>query len=133
MTNQNLLIHVGDIVAAHVASNNVPVEDVPRLIKTVYDSLTGLGATNPTIVAEQAPTPAMTVRASVKPDSVGCLECGKRFKSIKKHLATHDLTPDRYRAKWSLPRSYSMVSAEYSATRAGLAKINGLGRSRGPR
>ena len=130
MTNQKLLIHVGDIVAAHVASNVVAVLDVPRLIKTVYDSLVGLGATNATIDAEQAPTPAMTIRASVKPDSVGCLECGKRFKSIKKHLAMHGLTPDQYRAKWSLPASYSMVSAEYSAARSGMAKANGLGRSK---
>jgi predicted transcriptional regulator len=129
MTNQKLLIHVGDIVAAHVASNFVVVQDVPQLIKTVYDSLARLHTPGATIVAEQAPTPAMTVRASVKPDSVGCLECGKRFKSIKKHLATHDLTPDQYRAKWSLPASYSMVSANYSAKRSGLAKANGLGRS----
>ncbi|GHH20970.1 transcriptional regulator [Sphingomonas glacialis] len=130
MKNPRLLIHVGDIVAAHVASNVVAVQDVPQLIKTVYDSLTGLGTTNPTIVTEQAPTPAMTIRASVKPDSVGCLECGKRFKSIKRHLAMHGLTPDQYRAKWSLPASYSMVSAEYGALRAGLAKANGLGRSK---
>lgn len=129
MPDPKLLIHLSDIVAAYVASNDVTVQDVPRLIKTVYDSLAGLGTTDFTIVVEHSPTPAMAIRASVKPDSVGCLECGKRFKSIKKHLATHDLTPDQYRAKWSLPASYSMVSAEYSAARSGLAKANGLGRS----
>lgn len=129
--DSKLLIHVADIVAAHVASNVVAVQDVPQLIKAVYDSLAGLENTNATIVTEQAPMPAMTIRASVKPDSLGCLECGKRFKSIKRHLATHDLTPDQYRARWSLPASYSMVSAEYSAKRAALAKANGLGKPKG--
>lgn len=125
--DQKLLTHVGDIVAAHVSSNSVSAHDVPKLITTVYQSLAGLGGT---VVVREAPTPAMTVRASVKPDSIGCLECGKRFKSIKKHLASHHLTADQYRTKWSLLESYSMVSAEYSARRSGLAKANGLGTRR---
>lgn len=130
MTSAKLLIQVGDIVGAYVASNVVAAKEVPHLINAVYKSLAGLQGTTATVGAIEVSTPAMTIRASVKPDSVGCLECGKRFKSIKKHLAMHDLTPDQYRAKWSLPASYSMVSAEYSAKRSGLAKANGLGRQR---
>ncbi|MET3763137.1 putative transcriptional regulator [Sphingomonas sp. UYEF23] len=113
-----------------MASNVVAAKEVPHLINAVYKILAGLQGTTATVGAIEVSTPAMTIRASVKPDSVGCLECGKRFKSIKKHLAMHDLTPDQYRAKWSLPASYSMVSAEYSAKRSGLAKANGLGRQR---
>lgn len=128
--DSKLLIHVADIVAAHVASNVVATRDVPHLIKTVYSALVGLGANSSIAEAADALKPAMTIRASVKADSVGCLECGKRFKSIKKHLAMHGLTPDQYRAKWSLPASYSMVSSEYSTTRAMLAKANGLGRQK---
>ncbi|GHH24899.1 transcriptional regulatory protein MucR [Sphingomonas glacialis] len=131
MTSEKLLIHVVDIVGSYVASNVVAAKEVPDLINAVYKSLAGLQGTTPTVGAIEVPTPAMTIRASVKPDSVGCLECGKRFKSIKKHLATHDLTPDQYRARWSLPASYSMVTAEYSARRSGLATANGLGRSKG--
>lgn len=131
MADLNLLIHVSDIVAAHLTSNVVASQDVPQLIKTVYDSLAGLEGTSAPTGMDDVPAPAMTIRASVKPGSVGCLECGKRFKALRKHLATHDLTADEYRAKWSLPASYSMVSAEYSAERSGLAKANGLGRSKG--
>jgi predicted transcriptional regulator len=131
MAHSKLLSCVGDIVAVYVTSNVVYAQDVPQLIKTVYESFTRLGSATPAIVADEAPKAAMTIRASVKPDSVGCLECGKRFKSMRKHLAMHDLTPDQYRAKWSLPPSYSMVSAEYSAARSGMAKANGLGRSKG--
>ena len=125
--DQKLLTRVSDIVVAHLSSNSVSTQDVPNLIKTVYESLAGLGGT---AAVEEAPTPAMSIKASVKPDSIGCLECGKRFKSITRHLMMHDMTPDQYRAKWSLPKSYSMVSAEYSAQRTDLAKASGLGKHR---
>lgn len=125
--DSKILLHVGDIVAAHVSSNAITSQDVPHLIKTVYDSLAGLGRM---VAVEDAPTPAMAVRASIKPHSIGCLECGKRLKSLRRHLATHGLTADKYRAKWSLPQSYPMVAADYSATRSSLAKTHGLGRSK---
>ncbi|TPG46506.1 MucR family transcriptional regulator [Sphingomonas glacialis] len=131
MADLKLLIHVSDIVAAHLTSNVVASQDIPQLIMTVYESLAGLEGTSAPTGMEDVPAPAMTIRASVKPGSVGCLECGKRFKALRKHLGTHDLTADEYRAKWSLPVSYSMVSADYSAKRSGLAKANGLGRSKG--
>lgn len=124
--NQKLLIHVGDIVAAHVSSNSVPARDVPHLITTVYQSLAGLG--EPVAKIDDGPKPIMTIRASVKPDSIGCFECGRRFKSLRRHLSTHGITADQYRAKWSLPESYPFVAAEYSALRSGVAKASGLGK-----
>lgn len=126
MVDSKLLVHVGDIVGAHVSSHKVSAQDVPQLIKTVYKGLAALNRSGMASGDNVTPKPAMTFRASVRPDSVGCLECGKRFRSLRKHLIVHDLTPDQYRAKWSLPASYSMVSAEYSARRSGLAKASGF-------
>ena len=127
MADSKLSTYVAFIVAAYVSSNLVASQDVPHLIKAIYESLTGLGST---AAVEKTPTPAMTIRVSVKPDSIGCLECGQRFKTLRKHLASHDLTADEYRGKWSLPASYAMISAEYSARRSGMAKASGLGKHR---
>lgn len=117
---------VADIVVAQVSANRVATGEVAELIKSVYGSLTQLGET-PAPVAE-APTPAVSVRASVRPDSIACLECGARFKALKRHLSGHGLTPDAYREKWSLPDSYPMTAADYSVVRSGMAKASGLGR-----
>ena len=116
-----------DIVAAYVSHNTIGMTEIPALIATVHAALSGLdNAPQP----EEAPKePAVSPRSSVKPDSIACLECGKRFKSIKRHLSSnHELTPDQYRAKWNLKHDYPMVAPEYAAARSKLAKSMGLGR-----
>jgi predicted transcriptional regulator len=122
-----LLTLTADIVAAHVANNNVPVSDIAGLIARVHDALAGLGAD----VAPPEPelTPAVSVRASVKPDYLVCLEDGKKLKMLKRHLSTtYNMTPDEYRARWKLPRDYPMVAPNYAEQRRNLAVKIGLGR-----
>ncbi len=119
-----------DIVSAYVAKNSVPVSDLPALIGNVHSALSKLGS-----VAEQAQveslTPAVSVKKSVTPDFIICLEDGKKFKSLKRHLRTaYSLTPDQYRARWSLPHDYPMVAPNYAAARSELAKSMGLGQQR---
>ena len=127
-----LLTLTAEIVASHAANNSVSVSDMPALIANVHASLSGLGA--PAAVTEARLEPAVSVRASVKPDYIICLEDGKKNKMLKRHLRTaHDLTPEEYRAKWGLPSNYPMVAAAYSDVRRTLAVAIGLGRKRGPR
>lgn len=118
---------VADIVIAQVSANRVTTGEVPDLIKSVHDSLTRLGGTREE--ATEAPTPAVSIRSSVRHDSIACLECGNRFKALKRHLTGHGLTPQTYREKWSLPESYPMTAADYSVVRSGMAKASGLGRA----
>jgi predicted transcriptional regulator len=126
-----LITLTADIVSAHVSNNTVAVSDVPQLIQNVHSSLQGLGAPAP---AEQPkPEPKVSVRASVKPDYLVCLESGKKLKTLKRHLMTHyGLTPDQYRQKWGLSPDYPMVAPNYAETRRDLAKKSGLGRKRQP-
>ncbi len=124
----DLLTLTADIVSAHVANNSVAVGDLPVLIANVHGSLAGLG-TGPTLVAEEQQKPAVSVRTSIKPDFIVCLEDGKKLKMLKRHLMTHyQLTPDAYRAKWKLPADYPMVAPNYAEQRRSLAKKIGLGR-----
>ena len=128
--NEMLITLTSDIVAAHVSNNNVDVEEVPSLISKVYGALSGLG--QPAIVEEKAPEPAVSVRASVKPDYIVCLEDGKKLKMLKRHLMTHyQMTPEDYRARWNLPADYPMVAPSYAEKRRDLAKKIGLGRKPG--
>jgi predicted transcriptional regulator len=115
-----------DIVSAHIANNNVSVEQLPALIRDVHQALATIGqAPAEPIKAE----PAVDVKKSVFPDHIICLECGQSLKMLKRHLASdHDMTPEEYRAKWGLPPTYPMVAPEYAATRSQLAKDSGLGR-----
>jgi len=126
-TKETLLALTADIVAAHVGNNNVPVGDLPGLIQKVHDALSGLGTPSE---PEPAPlTPAVSVRSSVKPDYIVCLEDGKKLKMLKRHLMTHyQMTPDQYRAKWKLPADYPMVAPNYANQRKALAIKIGLGR-----
>lgn len=125
--NETLITLASDIVSAHVSNNNVAVEDLPALITNVYSALAGLGGTAPVI--EEKPEPAVSVRASVKPDYIVCLEDGKKLKMLKRHLMTHyNMTPDDYRARWNLPADYPMVAPNYAEKRRELAKKIGLGR-----
>ncbi|TMM50303.1 MucR family transcriptional regulator [Qipengyuania marisflavi] len=125
-----LITLTSDIVAAHVSNNNVAVEDVPTLITNTYSALAGLGGEGN--AAEALPDPAVSVRASIKKDHIVCLDCGKKMKMLKRHLSTeHDMTPDEYRARWSLGGDYPMVAPEYAETRRDLAVKIGLGRKPG--
>lgn len=129
-TGEMLIALTSDIVAAHVSNNNVAVEDVPTLIANIYGALAGLGQEVPVEVLQ--PEPAVSVRSSVKPDSITCLECGKKLKMLKRHLSTdHKLTTDEYRQRWSLPTSYPLVAPNYAEKRRELAKKIGLGRKPG--
>ena len=125
--NETLITLASDIVAAHVSNNSVSVEDLPTLITNVYGALAGLGTTAP--VEEEKPEPAVSVRSSVKPDYIVCLEDGKKLKILKRHLMTHyNMTPEDYRARWNLPADYPMVAPNYAEKRRELAKKIGLGR-----
>jgi predicted transcriptional regulator len=129
---ETLITLTSDIVAAHVSNNSVAVDDLPSLITNVYGALSGLG--QPAPVAEKVPEPAVSIRSSVKPDYIVCLEDGKKLKMLKRHLMTHyNLTPEQYRQRWNLPADYPMVAPNYAATRRDLAKKIGLGRKPGGR
>lgn len=128
--NETLITLTSDIVAAHVSNNHVEVEDVPSLITNVFQALAGLGGAN--AVEDAPPEPAVSVRSSIKKDSITCLVCGKKMKMLKRHLATdHDLTPDEYRARYGLSSDYPLVAPDYADTRRKLAKKIGLGRKPG--
>jgi predicted transcriptional regulator len=127
---ETLISLTADIVAAHVSNNSVAVSDLPLLINNVHSAISGLGGTP---VAAPAPKqePAVSIRASIKPDYVVCLEDGKRLKMLKRHLMTHyQMTPEQYRAKWNLPADYPMVAPNYAEQRRTLAKKIGLGTKR---
>ena len=127
--NETLITLTADIVSAHVSNNSVAVNDLPQLIQNVHSALTGLGARAPEPEAKLEP--AVSVRASVKPDYIVCLEDGKKLKMLKRHLMTHyQMTPDEYRAKWGLNADYPMVAPNYAEQRRTLAKKIGLGTKR---
>jgi predicted transcriptional regulator len=116
-----------DIVSAYVSKNAVPVACLPDLIESVNSSL--LKIRQPTEPEKPAAEPAVNPKRSVFPDYIICLEDGKKFKSLSRHLSAHyNLTPDEYRQKWGLKSDYPMVAPSYSATRSTLAKAMGLGR-----
>jgi predicted transcriptional regulator len=117
-----------DIVCAYVSHNTLSVTDLPRLIAEVHSALQALQAGKTPDPVEEL-RPAVPVRKSISPEFLICLEDGKKFKSLKRHLRSHyDLSPEEYREKWGLPSDYPMVAPNYSATRSRLAKDNGLGR-----
>ncbi len=116
-----------DIVSAHVSNNSVNSTELPELIRSVFASLSGLDGAAEAAPAEK-PVPAVSVRASIKPDYLVCLEDGKKLKMLKRHLMTaYGMTPDDYRAKWNLPADYPMVAPAYAETRRQLAVKIGLG------
>ena len=126
-TNASHLIEVtADIVSAYVSKNSVGPADVAKLIAEVHQAVRALGS-KPSEAVEE-PTPAISIRRSITPDYIVCLEDGKKFKSMKRHLMQFGLTPAQYREKWSLPKDYPMVAPNYAAKRSQLAKSNGLGR-----
>jgi predicted transcriptional regulator len=132
MTQDNNIELAAEIVSAYVSNNSVPAGDLPSLINEVYGALTRVGAGG---VAAAAPAealkPAVPVKKSVAPDFIICLEDGKKFKSLKRHLRTqYGLSPEDYREKWGLSADYPMVAPNYAKARSNLAKQMGLGQQR---
>jgi len=123
----SLIELTADITAAYVGNNSVPPSELTSLIKGVFSALSGVGEPPAEPVSEPQ-TPAVAVRKSVTEDFLICLEDGRKFKSLKRHLRSkYNLTPDEYRAKWGLPKTYPMVAPAYAAARSALAKQMGLG------
>ena len=116
-----------DIVSAYVGNNTVAASDLPSLIQSVHRALSGISTGGET--AEVAPKePAVPIRRSITPDFLVCLEDGRKFKSLKRHLRTkYNMSPEEYRAKWGLPKDYPMVAPNYAKARSDLAKQMGLG------
>ena len=128
-TEDTLLTLTADIVAAHVSNNSVAVNDLPMLIQNVHGALTGISGA--AAAPEPRPEPKVSIRSSIKPDYIVCLEDGKRLKMLKRHLMTHyNMTPDQYRQKWGLSADYLMVAPNYAEQRRTLAKSIGLGTKR---
>jgi predicted transcriptional regulator len=114
------------IVSAHVAANDVSADQLPALIRHVYQALTTVGQAS---AEPTKPVSSVDAKKSVFADHILCLDCGQSFKMLKRHISTdHQMTPEEYRAKWGLPASYPMVAANYAATRSKLALASGLGR-----
>ena len=125
--NSDLVAYASRIVAAYVGNNDVEAKDLPELIRLVHKALSGLADG---VSAPDEPKPAVPVKKSVSEQYLICLEDGKKFKSLKRHLRTaYDMTPDEYREKWGLPADYPMVAPGYSRQRSKLAKKMGLGRT----
>ena len=131
MSSKTTVTLTADIASAFVSNNSVSMADVPALISKVYAALEGVG--KPTTKAVEELKPAVSIRSSVKPDAITCLDCGKKFKMLKRHLnVDHGMTPEAYRARWGLAKVYPVVAPDYAATRRGLAMKIGLGRKAEP-
>jgi predicted transcriptional regulator len=129
--NSEMLIELtADVVAAYVSNNPVPVGELPNLIADVHAALGRIGG-NAELPPADKQKPAVNPKRSVHDEYIVCLEDGKKFKSLKRHLMTHyNLSPDQYREKWGLDANYPMVAPNYAAARSQLAKKMGLGRKR---
>lgn len=131
VASNDLLRMSVEIVSAYVSNNSIAASQVPDVISTVYSALSSL---NGQAVAEsaEAQKPAVSIRRSVHPDHIVCLEDGKKLKMLKRHLrAAYGMSPDEYRAKWGLPSDYPMVAPNYAQQRSSFAKQIGLGRKKG--
>jgi predicted transcriptional regulator len=131
LEQDNLIELTADIVSAYISNNTISAGDLPALIDEVHAALHKT-ATGPAEPEPEPLKPAVSVKKSVTPDYIICLEDGKKFKSLKRHLRTHyDLSPEEYRDKWGLPADYPMVAPNYAKARSQLAKKMGLGQKRG--
>ena len=132
-SNDMLIELTADVVAAYVSNNPVPVSELPNLISDIHTALGRVGGPAEATPAEKQ-KPAVNPKKSIHDDYIVCLEDGKKFKSLKRHLMTHyGLTPDQYREKWGLDAGYPMVAPNYAAARSQLAKKMGLGRKPKPK
>jgi predicted transcriptional regulator len=127
LTSKDLLRMTSEVVASYVRNNPVASHELRDVIQTVHDSLLSLN--NGTVGPMETLKPAVSIRKSITPDFVICLEDGKKLKMLKRYLrTTYSMTPDEYRAKWGLPADYPMVAPNYAAQRSAFAKKIGLGR-----
>jgi predicted transcriptional regulator len=123
---EELLRLAANIVSAHASNNALPADQLPVLIQQVFSAL---ATAQQSAATPPRPSPAVSVRASVHQDHLVCLDCGKHFSMLKRHLMNdHQLTPDQYRQRWQLPPAYPIVAPAYAKTRSALAKRIGLGR-----
>jgi predicted transcriptional regulator len=129
MDNQYLVELTAEIVCAHVSKNQVDVDQVGQLVQRVHAALSALGQE---AEPDAEKVPVVSVRASIRPDYLVCMECGAKQKTLKRHLqAAHQMSPDQYRQDYGLPSTYPMVASEYAERRRDLAKQIGLGRKKG--
>jgi predicted transcriptional regulator len=132
--SSDLLGMAASIVAAYVANNPLPVNQISEVINTVFNSLRGISGGAVAGPATEALKPAVPIRKSITPEYLVCLEDGKKLKMLKRHLrAAYNLNPDEYRSRWGLPADYPMVAPNYAAQRSDFAKKIGLGRKPGQR
>jgi predicted transcriptional regulator len=128
--NNNFIELTAGIVSAFVSNNSVPASEIPALINQVHSALLRVSS-GPKDVSGEPPKPAIAVKKSITPEYIVCLEDGKKFKSLKRHLRTqYNMTPEQYRERWGLPADYPMVAPNYAAARSKLAKDMGLGQQR---
>lgn len=132
-SNEDILVLASEIVAAYAGRNQMASAELPDLIRSVHGTLAGLSggvSAGEELEANQAPgAPAVPIDASVGKDAIICLDCGKSFKTLKRHLSTsHDMSPADYRARWQLSKDYPLVAPSYSKRRSATAKKIGLGR-----
>jgi predicted transcriptional regulator len=128
--NLNYIELAAEIVSAYVSNNSVPASDLPSLLSEVHSALVRV-STGVAVVAPEAAKPAVPPKKSITNDFIVCLEDGRKFKSLKRHLRTqYNMSPEEYREKWSLPPDYPMVAPAYAKARSALAKQMGLGQQR---
>lgn len=126
----NVVELAADIVSAYVSNNSVPANDLPSLISDVHAALLRV-TSGSAVVTSEAPKPAVPAKKSITREYLVCLEDGRKFKSLKRHLRTqYNMSPDEYREKWGLPPDYPMVAPDYAKARSNLAKQMGLGQQR---
>src|SRR3954462_10074562 len=131
LNTPNTVELAADIVSAFASNNSVPMAELPALIGSIHAALTSVSTGAAEQPAEEPKAPAVPIKKSVQPDYIVCLDDGKRFKSLKRHLrTTYNLTPDQYRAKWGLAHDYPMGAPNYAAARSELPKQIGLGARR---
>jgi predicted transcriptional regulator len=128
---RDLVGMTSEIVSAYVSANQIQAQELPVLIRTVHLALAEVSNARAGANSEATQEPAVSIKKSVTPDYIVCLEDGKKFKSLKRHLRTrYGMTPEEYRAKWGLPHDYPMVAPNYAKERSNLAKRMGLGQAR---
>ena len=128
--NKSFIDLTANIVSAYLGNNPTPASEIPNLISQIHAALLRVSSGRSEVPTEPA-KPAVSVKKSINPDYLVCLEDGKRFKSLKRHLRTqYNMTPEQYRDKWGLPPDYPMVAPNYAVARSQLAKKMGLGQQR---
>lgn len=124
--SDELLELTAQVVAAHVSNNSIPVNDLPQLIREIYQTMASVGSADSRMA--ERPNPAVPIKKSITPEYIVCLEDGKKLKMLKRHLKTaYDMSPEDYRERWNLPSDYPMVAPDYAKQRSRLAKQIGLG------